>query len=157
MLSVALVVTLALPACKKDVRVVDCAADEASLRDVIASDKHTGSLLHGVDDLAVKGKPSEAVTKIEREVVPAGEHAKQQAEAFAPRTRWGAERKAELVALVDDRQKATEAYAEALRSKIIQRLVEQMERQTEIERRAIKVEQSVLSVPAAGSGACGPP
>jgi hypothetical protein len=113
--------------------------------------------LHEVDGLAVKGNPREAVAKIDRDVIPAAEHAKQQASAFQPRTRWGVDRKKDIVSLVEDRQKATATYADALRSEIIQRVVEQMERQTEIERRAVKVEQTVLAFPAAKSGSCDPP
>lgn len=107
--------------------------------------------------MALAGRPLDAAARIEKDARgPMGE-AMAAARALAPRTKWGEARAKDLVALTEQRGGLMDGYAAALRSEDLGRVLEQMEKQRDLERKAVEVENSLRNLPDPASGWCNKP
>jgi hypothetical protein len=61
------------------------------------------------------------------------------------------------VALTEQRRGLIDSYAAALRSEDLSRVLEQMEKQRDLEKRAVEVENNLRVVPELASGLCDKP
>lgn len=140
-----------------DERAAACAQDQTALRSVIARDQQVAKLLHEADDDALAGRPVAAADRIEKGAQTAIGGIVDDARAISPRTKWGAARKSDVLALTERRKELLAAYAEALRSEDLERVVAQMERQRDLEKRALEVHGEVSATPSVTTGLCDPP
>lgn len=116
-----------------------------------------GSVLHDADGLAVSGKGTQAAVKIEKEARPEAQRARDEATQLRPRTRWGAQRRDDLDALIALRLTRMADYEAALRSDDLARVVGEMMAQRNVEQRAIELQKTMAAPIEARSKACLPP
>ncbi|MFW5739620.1 MAG: hypothetical protein ACOC1F_04575 [Myxococcota bacterium] len=140
--------------CKRDDAAKRCAQDRATIQALMAEDQRVSGMSHAADKLALDGRPLEAAERIEKGAQPAMRRVVNDAKRFAPQSKWGADRKDDLVPLVQQRQELLTSYAAALRAENLQRVLAQMEKQRDLERRAMQVKRSVATAPDPVSDAC---
>jgi hypothetical protein len=144
----ALIALVAAAGCKSDVRAAACASDRALLQQLVDEDKQIDKLLHQADVAASKGQGAEAASLITTRAAPSEKEVLQRARGWNPASRWGRDRRTELIALIELRSKGMADYADALRSDDLKRVVEQMEAQHKVEQRAVELEAKL------GTAAC---
>ncbi|RYE85818.1 MAG: hypothetical protein EOO75_16515 [Myxococcales bacterium] len=139
------VVTIAAAlGCSPGGRAADAeATDRASLRQGVASDEQVVALLRPVDDLALKGKPDEAVARLESEVRPASQRSLALVKTLAATSPWGQGHRQTLGVLVTDRAASLERYAAALRSNDLTAVVAALEEQQGLDRRGAALAAAV--------------
>lgn len=142
--------------CSKQERGALCEADQRALMAVLAEDQRVVTVLRQVDDGAFDGKPLEAAEKVDK-ARPSTAKVVSSARGLNARTRWGEARKQEVVALTLRRQKLVDGYGEALRSEDLTRVLAEMEKQRDLEKRALEVERAVRALPEVGSDQCESP
>jgi hypothetical protein len=143
--------------CSKDERGAFCEADQRALMTVLAEDQRVVTVLRQVDDGAFDGKPLEAADRVDKAARPSMVKVVSLARGVEPRTRWGEARKQEVLALILRRQTLVDGYGEALRSEDLPRVLAEMEKQRDLEKRAVEVERAVRALPEVGSGQCESP
>lgn len=148
---------LACLGCSRDERGARCEGDQRGLMAVLAEDQRVVAVLRRVDDGAFDGKPLEAADRVDKEARPPMARVVSLARGIEARTRWGEARKQEVVALTARRQELVDGYGEALRSEDLARVLAEMEKQRDLEKRAVEVERAVRALPDVGSGECDSP
>jgi hypothetical protein len=138
-----------------DTRLQDCVNDARELGAVMGADAVTARHLHEIDAVGARGRSAEAADRIAQHAIPAAEAALERARAANLRTRWGARTRAEALELLEARRGSSLAYAQALRSDSIDRVVREMETQRLVEKRALELQRKMREPPAAHE--CGPP
>lgn len=131
-----------------------CAEDRRAVQTVIDADQRVSRMLHEADGLALEGKPLEAAKHLDQGARPAMDQVVTDARRLSPRTKWGASRKDEVVALTADRLELLDGYVEALRAENLERVLAEMEKQRDLEKRAVEVKRRVSETPKAD--VCGP-
>lgn len=121
------------------------ATDRATLRQGVASDEQVVALLRPVDDLALKGKPDEAVARLEADVRPASQRSVALVKTLSAATPWGQGHRQTLGVLVTDRAASIERYAAALRSNELTAVVAALEEQQGLDRRGAALAAAVAS------------
>ena len=129
--------------CKGDPRARACASDRAQLAALVQQDKEIDMLLHQADLATSKGQGAEAATIISDRAAPATSTLIDQASRFSPASGWGRARRDELAGLLQDRARSMGEYANALRSDDLRRVVEQLEAQRSLERRALELDRAL--------------
>jgi len=143
--------------CTKDERAARCSEDRVAFQALLSMDQRVSGMLREVDDLALTGRPIDAADRIDKGTRAAMDEVVTDANQVTPRTKWGVERKKEVVGLTQQRRELLDAYAKALRSEDLQRVVAEMEKQRDLEKRAVEVQRGIASTPEVSSGACDPP
>jgi hypothetical protein len=141
--------------CKSDPRAQACASDRVELTSLVQQDKEIDKLLHQADLETSKGRGAEAATIITDRATPSAQKLIDKASAWTPASRWGQERRTELVALLRDRARSMVDYASALRSDDLRRVVDQLEAQRSLEQRALGLDRHLTDPQPVE--ACGPP
>ena len=124
------------------------AADREALRQGVASDEQVAAALRPVDDLALGGKPAEAVAQLDEKVRPASQRSVALVKTLSATTPWGQEHRQTLGRLVSDRAASLDRYATALRSNELTAVVTALEEQQGLERRAAALAAAVQAPPA---------
>lgn len=122
-------------------------------------DKQTDKILQAADLAASKGHGAEAAALITDQATPATIRISERAAAWKPASRWGKDLQDFLVLLLQGRVQGMKAYADALRSDDLKRVVEQMEAQRKVEQNAVELDRRLeQQFPTNGIGeACDPP
>jgi len=143
--------------CARDGGAALCESDRRDAQAVLAKDRRVAGVLHEADVIALAGRPLDAAGRIEKDARGLMGEAVSGARSLAPRTRWGDARAKDLVALTEQRRGLIDSYAAALRSEDLGRVLEQMEKQRDLEKRAVEVENSLRALPDLASGLCNTP
>lgn len=117
--------------------------DREALRRVVASDERVVGVLQRVDDLAMRGEPEKAAELLSREARPASRQSVEQASGLEARSEWGKARVGELKALVRDRATSLDRYEAALKSGLLERVVEALEEQKKLDKRGATLAAAV--------------
>ncbi len=139
---VAVVVALAATGCA-----ASPASDVPALRAAQEADRATSEALARVDALVAKGRGAEAIAELDGPVKAALERASERAEAAHPRSEWGKARRLGLEELVGARKRAISRYRSAIEGDDLQKVVEAMEEQKLVERRAAALAAELASPP----------
>ena len=110
------------------------ATDARALARALADDEEVDRALHAADALS---DDSAAAKLLELRALPAAARSLASARALAPATSWGRSRRDELISLVGDRQNEIPRYAAAIRSGDPALRLTALQRQIEIEKRAL--------------------
>lgn len=121
--------------------------DRAKLRAVLERDAETSRVLHQADQAMAVAKLDEAQRLVVGQAKPAASENARRAEELAAATDWGKARRGDLHALLRDRAASLDEYAAAMASGDAQRVVDALERQRDIERRALELTQSLAQLP----------
>lgn len=129
-------------------------ADRASLRGAVAADAAVADALARADDLVVRRRGREALDLLEREAAPKA-RANAAAAAAAPvASPWGIAQAGAVRALLDARVAAVDGYLDALRADDAERVLGQLERRVELERRSGEIAARLAEAPPRTQG-CG--
>jgi hypothetical protein len=148
---------VASPGCKSDARASACSSDRTAIQRLVDDDKQIDKLLHQADVAASRGQGTEAAALISSRAAPSEKDVLERTRAFNPASRWGRNRRTEMLALAEDRARSMADYAEALRSDDLKRVVEQMETQRKLEQRAVDLDRKLGEPQPITSDACDPP
>jgi len=131
---------LAVAACSKpDLE----SLDRAELQSALASDGTLDDALKKADDAERTGHDDDAADILKRTAEPAADSALAAANALAPRSDWGRKEKDALVALERDRKDEVGRYESALRSGDVEKKIDALKKQLEIEQRAKSIAEEV--------------
>lgn len=125
----------------------DLEGDRGRLRSVLGSDAEVSRTLHRADQAMALSQQTEAQRLVLSEAKPVASENVKRAEGFAPTTDWGRARRGELDALLRDRAASLDEYAAAMNSGDAQRVVDALEQQRDIERRALALSQALEKAP----------
>ncbi|HEU4405245.1 MAG TPA: hypothetical protein VFS43_08140 [Polyangiaceae bacterium] len=125
----------------------DVEGDRGRLRDVLRSDVAVSQTLHRADQAMALSQRDEAQRLVLVEAKPVAAENVRRVEGLAPSTAWGKARRAELDALLRDREKSLDEYAAAMTSGDVQRVLDALEQQRDIERRAVALAQQLEPAP----------
>ncbi len=138
-----MLVTLCLTGCSRAPASTACANDRTTVLELLKSDKTASANLHRADALVTQGQAGACPALIETSVLPVLDKAIVTAKSAPVTTPWGQARRAELVTLMEHRREGARRYVAALLSDEISQVVEQMQSQRDIERRALDVESKI--------------
>lgn len=111
--------------------------DRDALEKVIAADELFDRAMKEADDASRAGRDPDAANVLRDRARPAGETALGAAKGAGVETEWGKARKAELVAVIGDRAAELPRYEEALRSGDPEKKLAALQRQIDLQRRAL--------------------
>lgn len=113
------------------------AADKKVLEGLIALDVKTSQALRDVDEAAVKGDAGAASGILSGRARPAADEALNATKAAKLETDWGRAKQQELTSILTDRQTEMPKYTEAVSDPDPQKMLDAIEAQASIERRAL--------------------
>lgn len=124
---------------------VACTKSEAELRQedrakiglIVAEDVRASTAMGEVDQAARKGDVLGALDTIEKRAKPAIEAGLKVTTTVEPKTAWGHSKRSVLSKILEDRRAEIGPYTEALKSGEREQLVDALEAQAKIERRAL--------------------
>jgi hypothetical protein len=122
-------------------------ADRGRLRAVLNVDGDVSRALHRADQAMATSQRDEARRLVLGEAKPVASENARRAEGVSASTDWGKARKAELQALARDRASSLDEYAAAMTSGDVQRVLDALERQRDIERRAVALSEALEHPP----------
>lgn len=122
-----------------------CTKSEAELRQedrpkielIIEQDVRASKAMAEADDAARKGNIPGAIEALDQRAKPAIEAGLERAQRTETKTEWGRSKKETLGKILSDRKAEIGPYAEAIKSSDPQKLLDSMEAQAKIERRAL--------------------
>ncbi|MCC6647986.1 MAG: hypothetical protein IT374_20765 [Polyangiaceae bacterium] len=121
--------------------------DRLTLLRVVALDQEASRALHGADELVAKGRAKEASEVLARDARPKVERAAAELTAHEPTSSWGKQRAGDVRAVLRARRESLDAYAAALASDDVQRVIDALEAQKPVEARAMAVAAAVRAGP----------
>jgi hypothetical protein len=125
----------------------DVEGDRGHLRALLRSDAEVSRTLHRADQAMALSQQAEAQRLVLVEAKPVASENVSRAAGLAPTTDWGKGRRGELDALLRDRATSLDEYAAAMGSGDAQRVVDALEQQRDIERRALTLAQALEPAP----------
>ena len=121
--------------------------DRMTLLRVVGTDQEVSRALHRADELVGKGKIAEASDVLAKDARPKVELAAAELAANEPESKWGKARAVDVRAVLTARRTSIDAYAQALTSDDVQKVIDALEAQKPVEARAMAVAQAVRSGP----------
>jgi hypothetical protein len=121
--------------------------DEPRIRAILDADKALDRALKEADDESAKGNDTQAADLLESKATPAADDAIKVAEAQTCLTPWGNDQKSALLGVLHERHDAIPVYAKALRGDDLDAKLAAVEKQIDIEKRAIDVAQKASQTP----------
>lgn len=111
--------------------------DKRTLEGVIAIDVKTSQAMRDADEATSRGDAGAASGILSSRARPSADEAIAAAEGAPLKTEWGKAKRAELAGIFRDRQIEMPKYADAVKGDDPQKMLEAMEAQAAIERRAL--------------------
>jgi hypothetical protein len=121
--------------------------DEPKIRAILDADKALDRALKEADDESAKGNDTHAAELLDNKATPAADDAIKVAEAQTCQTPWGNDQKNALLGVLHERHDAIPVYAKALRGDDLDAKLSAVEKQIDIEKRAIDVAQKASQTP----------
>jgi hypothetical protein len=148
-------VAAALTACSKDpareeARRVE--RDQVQLNEIALADGKAEHALHDVGEAEKAGKDDEAASLIEGSVLPATDQAIVLTRGKTLESSWGRERQADMLAAMTARREELPRYVVALRAHDMELELASVQKQLDIERRAMAAAQAIADGPSALDG-----
>ena len=113
------------------------AEDKRTLEGVIALDVKTSQAMRDADEATGKGDAGAASVILTTRARGSADEAVTAAESAPLKSEWGKAKRAELVSILKDRQTEMPKYADAVKGDDPQKMLEAIEAQASIERRAL--------------------
>ncbi len=130
-----------LGACSKPAPVLDQAIlraqDKHELEGIVAIDVRASQAMRDADDATRVGDAGAASLAVTSRAAPAVDEALHAAESATMRSDWGKAKRDELAAILRDRKAEMPKYDEAVKSNDPQKMLEAIQAQAAIERRAL--------------------
>lgn len=138
-------ILLALVACTKATPVPR--DDEPKIRAILDADKALDRALKEADDASAKGDDAKAADILESKAASAADAAIQTADSQNCATQWCSDQKAALLSVLHDRKDAIPVYAKALRGDDLEAKLAAVQKQIDIEKRAMEVSEKARQTP----------
>jgi hypothetical protein len=123
------------------------ARDHERLADVVAADQELDRELKEADDASQGGDDAKAAALLDRDANKAADDAIAEAEHAPLESVWGRARRDELLAVIHARKDEIKAYADALRGDDLDKKLAAVEKQLELQKRAITATETALAAP----------
>lgn len=114
---------------------------------VVAIDQEVSRALHRADELVAKGKAAEAADAVSKDARPKVERAAAELAAHEPTSSWGKARAVDVRVVLKARRESVDAYAAALSTDDVQKVIDALEAQKPVEARAMAVAEAIRSGP----------
>lgn len=121
--------------------------DEPKINAILEADGKLDRALKEADDESAKGNDAKAAELLESKVASTADDAIRVAEAQIPVTGWGNEQKGALLGILHERRDAIGPYAKALRSDDLDAKLGAVEKQIDLEKRAMDVASKASHTP----------
>jgi hypothetical protein len=121
-------------------------ADARVLEEVLAADHALEAALRDADALA-RSDEKKAAELLDTRAIPLADDVVRRASAAPVTSPWGSERKTELVALARSRREELPRYAKALREGDLKTKLEAVEKQLDLQKRALDSAARISQVP----------
>jgi len=121
--------------------------DEPKIKAILEADGKLDRALKEADDESAKGNDAKAAEVLDSKATAAADDAIRVAEAQTPVTGWGNEQKGALLGVLHERRDAIPPYAKALRSDDLDAKLGAVEKQIDLEKRAMDVASKASQTP----------
>lgn len=121
--------------------------DEPKIRAILDADKSLDRALKEADDESAGQNDKHAAEILETKAKPAADDAIKVAEAQTCTTTWCKDQKSALLGILQERRDAIPTYASALRGEDLDAKLAAVEKQIDIEKRAIEIAQKASQTP----------
>lgn len=121
--------------------------DEPKIRAILDADKALDRALKEADDASAKGDDAKAAVILDSKAMVAADDAIKTADAQNCATQWCTDQKTALLSVLRDRKDAIPIYAKALRGDDLEAKLAAVQKQIEIEKRAMEVSEKARQTP----------